>query len=45
MVWLLSVHLEIDATLDEGCGIWEYLHSFREVKCLQGYSKTLSMGI
>ena len=28
-----------------GCRIWEHLHSFREVKCLQGCSKTLSMGI
>ena len=32
-------------TLNDECGIWEHLHSFREVKCLQGYSKTLWMGI
>ena len=30
-----------DATLGDGCGIWE----LREVKCLQGYTKTLWMGI
>ena len=34
-----------DATLGDGCGIWELLHSIREVKCLQGYTKTLWMGI
>ena len=27
------------------CRTWEQLHSFREVKFLQGYSKTLWMGI
>ena len=31
----------IDATLGDECGIWEHLHSLREMKCLQGYSKTL----
>ena len=34
-----------DATLSGGCGIWEHLHSFRKVKCLQGYTKTLPMAI
>ena len=27
-----------------GSGIWEHLHSFREVEFLRGYSKTLWMG-
>ena len=36
---------EVDATLDDRCGIWEHLHSFREVKCLQGSSKILWIGI
>ena len=36
--------LGVDATLGDGCGIWEYLHSFREVKCHQDYLKTLLMG-
>ena len=35
----------VDATLGDGCGIWEHLHSFREVKCSQYYSKILWMGI
>ena len=43
--WLVFVLLEVDATLGDGCGILESLHSFREVKCLQGYSKILWMGI
>ena len=34
-----------DDTLVDGCGNWEHLHSFREVKCLQSCSKTLWMGI
>ena len=39
-------HLQkVDDTLVDGCGNWEHLHSFREVKCLQGCSKTLWMGI
>ena len=25
---------EVDATLGDGCGIWECLRSFWEVKCL-----------
>ena len=42
--WLVFVLSGFDATLGDG-GIREYLHSFREVKCLQGYySKTLWMG-
>ena len=36
--------LGVDATLDDGCGISEHLHSFKEVKRLQGYSKIFSMG-
>ena len=32
--------MEIDATLGDGCGIWEHLHSFKEVKYLQDYFKT-----
>ena len=35
----------IDATLVDVSGIWEHLHSFREVKCLQGYLKSLWMGV
>ena len=35
---------EFDATMVDGCGIWEHLHSFREGKCLQGHSKALWMG-
>ena len=27
-----------DATLGDDCGIWEPLHSFRDVKCFAGYS-------
>ena len=39
-------HLQkVDDTLVDGCGNWEHLHSFREVKYLQGCSKTLWMGI
>ena len=30
--------IEVDATLSDGCGIWEHFPSFREVPCLQGYS-------
>ena len=37
--------LEVDSTFGDKCGIWEHLHSFREVKCLQGYFKPLWMGI
>ena len=32
--------LEVDVTVDNGYGISEHCHSFREVKCLQGCSKT-----
>ena len=28
--WLIFVLLGIDATLGDGCGIWEHLHSFRK---------------
>ena len=31
----------VDATLGDGCGIWQHLSNFREVKCLKGYSKIL----
>ena len=43
--WLVFVLLGVDATLGDGCGIWEQLHSFRKMKYLQGYSKTLWMDI
>ena len=36
------VLLGVDATLSDECGILKYLHSFREVKCLQGYPKTVN---
>ena len=39
---VIFVLLEFDATLGEG---FENLRSFWEIKCLQGYSKTLLMGI
>ena len=39
--WLAFVLLWVGATLGNGSGIREQLHSFREVKCLQVYSKTL----
>ena len=42
---MVSILLEVDAILGDGCGIREHLHSFREVKYLQGYSKTLWTGI
>ena len=34
-----------DATLSDGCRLPEHLHSFREVKCLQDYSKTIRIYI
>ena len=37
--------LEVDAALGDSYGIQGHLHSFRRVKCLQGCSKKLSMGI
>ena len=40
-----SFLLGFDAALDAGCGFWEHLHSLREVKGLQDYSKTSEMGI
>ena len=43
--WLVFVLLGVDTTLGDGCGIWQHIHSFREVECLQGYSKTVLMGI
>ena len=30
--WLVFVLLAVNATLEEECGIWEHLHSFRELK-------------
>ena len=36
--WLVYVLLEFDAAVGEGCGIWEHLHSFREVKWERGVS-------
>ena len=36
---------EVDAIIVDGCGILEHLHSFREVKCLQGHSKALWIGL
>ena len=41
--WLVFVLLEVDATLGDECEIWEHLHSYRDVKCLQDYSKTFRM--
>ena len=43
-LWLVFVLLGVDATLGNGCGIWEHLLSFNEEKCLQVYSRTLVMG-
>ena len=43
-LWLVFVLWEVDATLIIGCGIWEHFQSFRKVKCLQGYPKTLWTG-
>ena len=44
--WRLGfVLLWVDPTLADGYGILKHSHSFREVKCLQGNSKTLRMGI
>ena len=43
--WLVFVLLGVDATLGKGCSIQEQLHSFREVKYLQGCSKTSWMDI
>ena len=43
--WLVFVLLEVDATLGDGCGIWERFHSFREVKCFQVSFKILWMGV
>ena len=40
---MVFVLLGVDATLGDGGGIWKYLH--REVKCIQGYSKTLWVSI
>ena len=37
--------LGVDAILDNECRTQEHLQGFREVKCLQGYSKTLWMGV
>ena len=39
--WFVFILLGVDATLGNECGIWEHLHSFRELKCVQDYSKTL----
>ena len=41
--WFFSIK-GVDTTLGDGSEIWE-LDSFREVKYLQSYSKTLSMGM
>ena len=38
---IVFILLEVAVTLRDGCGIGEHWHSFREVKCLHGYSKTL----
>ena len=35
--------MEVDVTLGDECGIWEYLQSFSKMKCLQGFSKILWM--
>ena len=36
MVVAVFVLLEVEATQGDGCGVWEHLHGFREVKCLLG---------
>ena len=41
----LFVLLEVDATLGDGCGIWKHLCSFWDIKCLQGCSKALWIGM
>ena len=38
---IVFILLKVDVTLGGGCGIGEDWHSFREVKFLQGWSKTL----
>ena len=38
---VVFVLLEVDVSLGDGCEIWEHWHSFREMKCLLGCSKTL----
>ena len=43
--WLVFVLLGVDASLSDGCGIGEHLHSFGEVKCFQDYSETLWRGV
>ena len=40
--WLVLVLLGVNATLGDRCG---QFHSFREVKCLQGFFKTLLIGM
>ena len=37
--------IKSDATVGDGYGICEHLHSFRVVNYLQSYSKTLWMGM
>ena len=37
--------MENDATLGGGCEISKHYHSSREIKCLQGCTKTLGVGI
>ena len=35
---------EVETTLSDGCEVWEHLHGFREVQCLQGSSTTFMDG-
>ena len=42
---IVFVLMEVDATLGDGCWIRENLGSYWEMKRLQGFSKTLWMGI
>ena len=41
--WVAFVVLGVDATLGDECGIWEHLHSFREVKWGRGVSQKLNV--
>ena len=41
--WLAFVLLWVDTALSDGCGTWEHLHSFREVKWGRGVSPTFHL--
>ena len=42
---MVACFCSIGGWCDSGSGIWKHVHSFREVKCLKGYCKTLWMYI